>query len=441
MKGFFSKLIFWFGFPEMRMFWVFLPFLAAILVINLVYLPYPFSLLSAALLVLVCGVILVTAISLGNANFLSKTEQRDVRYMVGAFEDAIVVYDQDFTITYFNPPAEKLFALKKEEVMGKKIRPQDAEKAETQLLARVIFPSLAPAIIPVSAPGDPNQVVELSFTDPTLSLRTTTAILRDEGGTTLGFMKIIRDHTREVELIKSKEEFIAVASHQLRTPVTEVDWGLQALAGDESLNENAKALVANSLASSRKLLKIVEDLLSISKIEEGRFGYNFEPVEPLGFFEKILEEEMPRVNRSGIRLYFDKPKEPLPNVLLDQAKISMVVSNLIDNAIRYNVPNGEITVSLKKSAEGPFIEVAVKDTGIGIPPEEMGKVFGKFFRSSNAVKFQTDGSGLGLYIAKNIVQAHGGNIRAESELNRGTTFAFTLPRDPALVAQKAPAAR
>ena len=114
----------------------------------------------------------------------------------------------------------------------------------------------------------------------------------------------------------------------------------------------------------------------------------------------------------------------------------MVLSNLVDNAIRYNVPNGQIVVTLEKVADQPYVEVRVKDTGIGLPAEEMEKLFSKFFRASNAVKFQADGSGLGLYIARNIIQAHGGQIWAESELNRGTTVHFTIPTDPSLVPQK-----
>ena len=114
----------------------------------------------------------------------------------------------------------------------------------------------------------------------------------------------------------------------------------------------------------------------------------------------------------------------------------MAVSNLIDNAIRYNVENGSVTVSVKQLSDGPYVEVVITDTGIGIPPQDMSKVFSKFFRAENVLRRETEGSGLGLYITKNIIDRHGGTIWAESVIDRGTTFHFTLPTDPKLIPQK-----
>jgi signal transduction histidine kinase len=123
----------------------------------------------------------------------------------------------------------------------------------------------------------------------------------------------------------------------------------------------------------------------------------------------------------------------MPQVLIDPKQLSLVAANLLENAIRYNTENGEVTVKIDKVQDKPFVVISVKDTGIGVPPDAVGKLFTKFYRADNAVKSQTEGSGLGLYIARGIVLAHGGQIWAESELNRGTTISFTLPTDPALV--------
>jgi two-component system sensor histidine kinase VicK len=119
--------------------------------------------------------------------------------------------------------------------------------------------------------------------------------------------------------------------------------------------------------------------------------------------------------------------------MIDPKRLSLAVTNLLENAIRYNVENGEVTVKADKMQDKPYVVVSVKDTGIGIPPEAVANLFKKFFRAENAVKTQTEGSGLGLYIAKGIIAAHGGQIWAESELNRGTTISFALPTDPNLV--------
>jgi signal transduction histidine kinase len=141
---------------------------------------------------------------------------------------------------------------------------------------------------------------------------------------------------------------------------------------------------------------------------------------------------MPQVQHAGLKLYFERPQEALPPVTIDAQKLSMVLGNLADNAVRYNVQSGQITVRARRNEDSRFAEVSVKDSGIGIPLDEINSIFSKFFRASNAVKFKTDGSGLGLWIARNIVRAHGGEMWAESEVNRGTTFFFTLPVDPTI---------
>ena len=336
---------------------------------------------------------------------------------------------------FFNPSAEKLFGVEARAVVGHEIKPQDAEKPEWRLLTQVIFPSLAPAMAARSPAGQYPQVVDISFEDPALELQVTTSPISDEKGALLGFMKIIRNRTLELSLIRAQSEFIAVASHQLRTPVNEINWAIESLRSEKKApaDENSKALIESVANSSRHLLALIENLLNISKISEGRFGFQFTKVNLVEFLENALQTVMPDITRAGLKLYFDRPKGPVPPVAIDAQKIGMVLSNLLDNAIHYNVPGGQITVGVQKSERGPFLQVSVKDTGIGVPEDQMNKLFTKFFRGSTAMKFKIEGTGLGLYIAKNIVRAHGGQMWAESELERGSTFYFTLPTDPTLV--------
>ncbi|MFA4990905.1 MAG: ATP-binding protein, partial [Candidatus Paceibacterota bacterium] len=118
----------------------------------------------------------------------------------------------------------------------------------------------------------------------------------------------------------------------------------------------------------------------------------------------------------------------------DPMRIKIVIQNLLENALRYNVENGQIIVKVEKKP--PYVEVSVSDTGIGIPKDELPKLFTKFFRASNVLKYETEGTGLGLYITKNIIEAHGGKIWAESIENRGSTFYFTLPIDEKLIPKR-----
>ncbi|MBI5079083.1 ATP-binding protein, partial [Candidatus Wolfebacteria bacterium] len=131
-----------------------------------------------------------------------------------------------------------------------------------------------------------------------------------------------------------------------------------------------------------------------------------------------------------------RPDESSIMVSIDPQKLGMVLWNLLDNAIRYNVKNGEVIVGVERLKDKPYLQIRVKDTGVGIPPDQINRLFVKFFRSENVVKFVPDGSGLGLYIAKNIIRRHGGEIWAESQINRGTTFNFTVPTDSRLIPSK-----
>jgi len=368
---------------------------------------------------------------------LKNTQVEKVRFnnIISSIADGLVIYDQDFNVVLFNGAAETIFGVRANEVLGKKLSPESVRDPKLGVLAMVIFQSLAPLVVRQSPEGIYPQAVDISFTDPQLELRVMTDRVRNEKGEMSGFLKIIHDQTREVELLKSKTDFITVAAHQLRTPLSAVAWAYQSLK-NENLNESQKELVETGLAAANNLLKIVEDLLNISKIEEGMFGYNFKKVDLVNFLQSILNQTIPVAKEYGVKVYMDQPKEISMELEIDSEKLALAISNLLENSIRYNVPNGQVSVSLERQAEAPFIQVNIADTGIGIPPEAMGKLFSKFFRGGNVMTKETEGSGLGLYIVKNIIRRHGGQIWVESELGRGTTFHFTLPTDPRLIPQK-----
>jgi len=199
------------------------------------------------------------------------------------------------------------------------------------------------------------------------------------------------------------------------------------------LRAEDKEAVTSGLNAATRMLKIVNDLLDVAKIEEGRYGYNLQPVNFVDFLAKLLSGAEAVAKQYSVKLYFDRGPVEGITLTIDPDKLSIAVSNLLDNAIKYNVPNGSVTVKIEQLADKPYLQVSIKDTGIGIPPEDVKKLFSKFFRAENVVKKETAGSGLGLYIAKNIINRHGGVIWAESTLGRGTTFYFTLPLDPNLI--------
>lgn len=435
-NGYFRNLSAVSGFPEMRSFWWILVLSLAAFAVS-AFLLNPVFLAAEAVLIFSSVVIALLSLYKAAEKRLNLSlEKNQLRSIMATMDDGLVVYDQNFSLLFINPSAARTFTVAPEKVLGTKIEPRLAEDPGLRRFAQMIFPSLAPSMISRSPAGKNPQVVDLSFEDPYLEIRTFTSPIIDEKGALLGFMKIIRDRTREVSLAKEKSEFVTVTSHQLRTPLTHIVWAIESLTKDTSMSPEAKSLAENAMQAASELRNIVEDLLSIARIEEGRFGFQFQKTNLLQFVDEILSGAAPSARQLGIKLYFNRPQEPIPEMMIDPQKLSMAFTNLVDNAIRYNVKNGEVVVGVKKLEDGPYIEVSVHDTGIGIPPEELKKLFGKFFRASNALKFATEGSGLGLYITQNIIRAHGGGMKVESEMGRGSTFSFTLPTDPTLIPPK-----
>ncbi|MBI3088791.1 MAG: PAS domain-containing protein, partial [Candidatus Colwellbacteria bacterium] len=371
---------------------------------------------SVILLGAAIAVILWLRKRLYKAKLETKTASSRLQTIISDLSDGIIAYDNRFTIQIFNPAAEKIFGLKSETVVSQSFGPERAQELPFRLLTQTIFPSLAPLVVERSEPGVYPQIVDLSFTDPKRELRVSTNRVLGPAGETLGFIKLVKDKTREMELLRSKSEFITIAAHQLRTPLTTMHWVLEGLKGKEKLEAEDKELVASGLSNSVKLLKIVNDLLDVSKIEEGKFGYDFREVNVMEFLSGILTNAETMAKKYEVELYFDKGKETTINTMIDAGRLGLAISNLLDNAIKYNVKNGTVTVKIERLADKPYLQVSIKDTGIGIPPEEVPKLFTKFFRSENAVRIETEGSGLGLYITKNIIERHGGAIWAESIL-------------------------
>ncbi len=435
MERFFKKLLLYTKLPEMRLFWFFLPFLIILLVINVFYLPQLWVFITFGVYLILGAIILANSLRLARLNLEIKIERNELMSIISNLRDGIIAYDPNFKILIFNRAAEQIFNLKSQEIVGQYFNPERAQEKQLKLISQIIFPSLAPMVIRRSDPGVYPQLVDLSFDEPKMELRVATDKIIDPKGQLLGFVKLVHDRTREIELIRSKTEFIAVASHQLRTPLTGIHWVFESLA-KQNLDASQKELINTGLGASIKLSKIVNDLLDVSKIEEGRFGFQFENINIIAFLEETIEQMKDISQQFNVKFYFQKPTEPSIIISADAQKLSMAVSNLIDNAVRYNVPNGEITVAAERVKDQPYVQISIKDTGIGIPADQINKLFNKFFRAENVTAAYPDGTGLGLYISKNIIKRHGGEIWAESEINRGSTFYFTLPTDSKLIPPK-----
>lgn len=239
-------------------------------------------------------------------------------------------------------------------------------------------------------------------------------------------IELTEANARLLGLDISKSEFVSVAAHQLRTPITGIRWSFNALLDKElgEINSEQQKVLEDGLKSSVRMIDLINALLSVARIEEGRFGLRFKK-QPFGLIiESAVNRHRKAIEDKGIMLFLDV-QQGVPVVSVDEEKINMVLDNILDNATKYTSPGGSITV--KVNEENRNLHCVITDTGIGVPKAQLSRLFTKFFRAENAVRFQTSGSGLGLYVVKNIIETHGGTIKIESEEGKGTTVSFTIP--------------
>ncbi|PIR97487.1 MAG: hypothetical protein COT91_01190 [Candidatus Doudnabacteria bacterium CG10_big_fil_rev_8_21_14_0_10_41_10] len=237
------------------------------------------------------------------------------------------------------------------------------------------------------------------------------------------------------ELDQARAEFISVVSHQLRTPPATLKWYLAALlSGDfgkvtaEQLDALQKANITNN-----NLISLIEDMLNVSRIERGRMEFDFVKGDLNKLIESVIVQLKPPADDKKIGLVYKKPKKSLPEVVMDGEKVKQVVNNLIDNAIKYS-KSGSITIELSQTNEQA--KVRVTDTGKGIDQKELENIFSKYGRGKDSKKYAT-GLGLGLYVAKIVIEQHEGKIWVESPgRGKGSTFAFTLPMKVGARAEK-----
>lgn len=342
-------------------------------------------------------------------------EERDkTKAIITGFADGLIVLDKENKIILINSEGERFLDVEAKEIEGK-ILETLVKKPSLKKLAELL-----------SAKETKGRVFrkELSFKKPTeriLEITTVSLPSREEN------VVILHDISREKLIERIKTEFVSLTAHQLRTPLSAIKWTLRMLLDGDlgKITAEQRDFIEKTYQSNERMIFLINDLLDITRIEEGRYLYK--PV--LADFETIcqfvINSFKDEIKKKEIKFEFKKPQKKLPQVKVDVERIRLTLNNLLDNAIKYTPAGGKVTVSLRHVKKE--IELSVKDTGVGIPKDQQGRVFTKFFRGANVMRMATEGSGLGLFITKNIIEAHGGEIWFESEEGKGTTFYFTLP--------------
>ena len=242
----------------------------------------------------------------------------------------------------------------------------------------------------------------------------------------LNCILILHDLSKEEELERMKLDFISMVSHELRTPLTSIIGYLSVFTSENKgkLPKEESDLIDRSLISAQQLLILVQNILNVNKIEDSQMSVSIEPIDYSLVLQKAIEDLRGQANQKNIVLTLTIPPT-MPKVLADPIRISEVVTNLLVNAINYTNPGGKVMVTTTLSPNE--VTTTVSDTGVGIPKEALPHLFNKFFRVSNQTQKMSKGTGLGLYIAKSIVEKLNGKIWVESEQGVGSKFSFTLP--------------
>ncbi|MGA3053228.1 MAG: ATP-binding protein [Candidatus Korobacteraceae bacterium] len=244
-----------------------------------------------------------------------------------------------------------------------------------------------------------------------------------------GAVAVLHDQTEVERVEKTRRDFIANVSHELRTPLTSIQGYSETLLDNPDLGEGARDFLEIIRKNAMRMARLTEDLLVLARVESGEQKLNLQPATPRELLEDAVETFKDRAASRGIELSL--MNTATSTVAVDRDAIHQVLSNLIDNALKYGDGGGKVLVGACEAEEG--VQFYVRDFGSGISSEHLPRLFERFYRVDKARSHESGGTGLGLAIAKHVVRAHSGTIHVESELNHGSTFYFTLPRQPAPV--------
>lgn len=363
-----------------------------------------------------------------SGNLKNGEELRKFKLAVEGSFDYVLFADPDGIILYANPAIERITGFTPQEVLGKKAGTKELWGG---LMGKPFYERLWKTIKTdkkVFAGEVRNKRKDGTLYD---AFHTISPIL-DEKGNLKFFLEIQRDVTHDREVDRAKTEFVSLASHQLRTPLTAINWYSEMLlSGDVGkVTEEQERYLKEVYRGSQRMVRLVNDLLNVSRLETGGILVEPIPTKINSLIADVIKESRFVEMDHEIPVNFEKPSEEI-ELAIDSDLLRQVLRNLISNAIRYCAgrPDTEVTLKLEQRPvyNTDSLVISITDNGIGIAKEDQHLVFEKFFRGANAEKVSAVGTGLGLYIAKMLVEKWGGKIWFESEEGKGTAFYVTIP--------------
>ncbi len=353
-------------------------------------------------------------------------EKERVDTVIRNLAEGLLVVDKNGKVVLMNPAAEKLLGINQSDKLGKPI--SDGLKEEH--VVAMTSGNLKDSDDQVS-----KRVEVVSLNDENKRvLQASTAVIENEDGQTVGMVSVLSDVTRQKEVEEMKNKFVSNVSHELRTPLVAIQKSLGLILDKElgEINPEQQKFLNIANRNIQRLSRLINDILDVSKLEVGKMSLNIEQINPVEIAKHVLATVETWAKDKKINLKVDFPEAPVM-IDADPDRLTQIMTNLVGNAMKFTPESGTISIEAKigvkdpKLGPGDCIEIGVRDTGIGIEPQDQAKIFEKFEQVSLAQPAGVSSTGLGLTIAKEIVELHKGKIWVESEIGKGSRFVFRFP--------------
>lgn len=364
------------------------------------------------------------------ADLLEQQKEETTRNLaiLQSLTEGVIVFDEDRTIQLMNPAAEHMLNIPAGDMVGHSLDVLETygEDEEHQQRAATLHKHLQTGLQKV---GDQETIytIPIELPSPTQTIHTNVANVTEPGGQYYGNVAVLRDITREIEADRTKREFISNVSHELRTPLTSIKGYIDVLLlksmGD--LNDSQVNFLNIVKTNTNRLMDLINDILVISRIESGKIKLKFTEVavaEVIGDVYQSLQLEAEKKDLD-VTLYIT---DDLPMIMADEQRLTQIIFNLFSNAVKYTFEGGDITIRAALNPGG-MLQVEVEDTGVGMTPDQVSKLFRPFYRADNPLREVAGGTGLGLSITKSLVEQHGGELWVTSEQGKGSVFSLVLP--------------
>jgi two-component system phosphate regulon sensor histidine kinase PhoR len=338
-----------------------------------------------------------------------------IEAVLGGMGEALVAVDDQGQVTDFNAAAEVLFGRPSAEVCGRPV---------TELVLRSPGgEDLAARLAEPDGDAWASEATVRHHRGLEVPVVVTGAPLRDAAGVASGAVAVVRDIRREREVERMKTEFLANISHEMKTPLTPIAGYAQMLATRDLPPDQARSFARDIVVGARQLERVITQLVNFATMAAGRLEPSPTPVSTKAVLEDLLKRWRNRVDDGHV--VERRIARGTPDLLVDRRLLDLSLDELVDNAVKYSPDGGKVTVSAR--ADDGMVELSVSDDGVGIPADRLDVIFGDFAQADGSSTREFGGLGLGLPVVRHVVLAHGGDIKCESELGRGTRFVMRLP--------------